>query len=446
MDSEPTYVVYVRLPFPRGDFKDPPPVNWDSYKDEALWKIISGVAKTEIDWTDLAARFEVSVDFLFQQVTYLQERHTSQLRAQLRKATVAARSSAAPSPAPGSESASAMARTFSGQGVSGHPRAPSQLSIRKDTPVSRSAESGASTPSAGPDSSSRPQNPRASSSSTTGIAAGPSRLRAGSKLSSPRVQTARQWLPARPGETPSTPVAVAPTPIHAGEPPGSPGPADSASESSSSDDSSSPAQSRIIRRPRFQQQPHGERDGSMSNFLSYLGEDEAEPAFLPFRTTPSGAPNEMSGKRSGQYTDPSATLKGDPRDFTANAARRLQNVTGGDGSHSKGKGKEQERALNQSGTSDSSNSSAAFASKPSFGDQRLPSGPLSPRRTTELKSRGYSREGSDGTPSMGSSFSDLDDASVTQSALEEALASKMQGGGTIGSTISNVFRSRYLPK
>lgn len=38
------------------------------------------------------------------------------------------------------------------------------------------------------------------------------------------------------------------------------------------------------------------------------------------------------------------------------------------------------------------------------------------------------------------------DASVTQSALEEALASKMQGGNTIGSTISNVFRSRYLPK
>lgn len=78
---------------------------------------------------------------------------------------------------------------------------------------------------------------------------------------------------------------------------------------------------------------------------------------------------------------------------------------------------------------------------------------------------------------MGSSFSDLDgkivlyfsprdlvftlmltgkltlmiaDASVTQSALEEALASRMQDGGTIGSrmstTISNAFKSRYLPK
>lgn len=41
------------------------------------------------------------------------------------------------------------------------------------------------------------------------------------------------------------------------------------------------------------------------------------------------------------------------------------------------------------------------------------------------------------------------DASVTQSAMEEALASNMGDAGTIGSlkgTISNAFRSRYLPK
>ncbi|RBQ70849.1 hypothetical protein VDGD_21498 [Verticillium dahliae] len=48
---------------------------------------------------------------------------------------------------------------------------------------------------------------------------------------------------------------------------------------------------------------------------------------------------------------------------------------------------------------------------------------------------------------MGSSFSDLDDASVTQSALEEALASKMQDGA-IGSrfSISQAFKSRYSTK
>lgn len=177
-------------------------------------------------------------------------------------------------------------------------------------------------------------------------------------------------------------------------------------------------------------------------------EEEAEPAFLPFRAKASGEAGNDGDVASAQYTDPGATLRGDPRDFAANAARRLHNVTGGESSQGKGKGKgkEKERVLQRSGTSDSSASSAAFVSKRPHGDRRQPSDALSPRRTAELKGKGYSREGSDGTPSMGSSFSDLDDASVTQSALEEALASKMQGGGTIGSTISNVFRSRYLPK
>lgn len=323
---------------------------------------------------------------------------------------MAARSSAAPSPVPGSESASAMARTSSGQGVSTYPRAPSQLSIRKDTPVSRTGESGSNTPTIGSDSATRLQNTRASTTAQSGApggATGSFRVRTSSKLSSPRVQTARQWLPSMPRETPSTPVAEASTPVPA-EDPASPGSDDSASEPSSSDDSSGPAQSRIIRRPRFQQQPHSERDSNTPNFLSYLDEDEAEPAFLPFRARSSGASHETSGKGSAQYTDPSATLKGDPRDFTANAARRLQNVTNSDTNKAKDKGKEKERALHQSGASDSSNSSAPFTSKPSPGDRRLPSGPLSPRRTVELKGRGYSREGSDGTPSMGSSFSDLD--------------------------------------
>ncbi|KAF3768758.1 hypothetical protein M406DRAFT_337121 [Cryphonectria parasitica EP155] len=455
MDNEPSYVVYIRLPFPRGDFVDPPPVHWDSSKDEALWKIISGVAKTEIDCTPI--QFEVSVDFLFQQVTYLQERHTSQLRAQLRKATVAARSSAAPSPAPGSEPSTAMARTPSGRGVPVHARAPSQLSIRRDTPVPRADASLPSTPKAGPASSIRLQTVRASSLGTAaqlgggqGGAAGSLRLRAGTQLSSPRIQSGRQWHPSMPGIDPSTPVSDVPTPVPAAGT-SSPGPADSSSEGASSDESSGPEQSRIIRRPpRFQQQQqNANRDAIKSSFLQEVDEEEAEPAFLPFKARSSGAAHEGSGDGSGQYTDPGATLRGDPRDFAANAARRLQNVTSPDSSQGKGKGKEREkeRRLHKSGTSDSSSGSAAFVSKRSPGDRRQPSGPLSPRRTVELKGKGFSREGSEGTPSMGSSFSDLDDASVTQSALEEALASNMQGGNTIGSTISNVFsRSRYLPK
>ena len=47
---------------------------------------------------------------------------------------------------------------------------------------------------------------------------------------------------------------------------------------------------------------------------------------------------------------------------------------------------------------------------------------------------------------MGSSFSDLDNESVTQSALEEALADGMQQGGMASrmSTISQALRSKYL--
>jgi hypothetical protein len=95
---------------------------------------------------------------------------------------------------------------------------------------------------------------------------------------------------------------------------------------------------------------------------------------------------------------------------------------------------------------------------PITGPQRA----LEPRQNSR-RSNTSGREASDGTPSMGSSFSDLDgtspnpedngfllinssDASVTQSALEEALLSNMQHGGMASrmSTISQALRSRYL--
>ncbi len=114
------------------------------------------------------------------------------------------------------------------------------------------------------------------------------------------------------------------------------------------------------------------------------------------------------------------------------------------------------QALLRSQTSDSSASSTAHHPI-SHRDHRAArvvspgnGGGLVSRRTAELagtspQSVGKGRE-SDGTPSMGSSFSDLDDASVTQSALEEALLSNMQHGGMASkmTTFSQAFRSRYL--
>lgn len=264
----------------------------------------------------------------------------------------------------------------------------------------------------------RPQASRNSSSGTTaqvgstGSAAGSLRPRPGAVPPSPRSQN-RQRLPS----LPTVPSSVA---NHAGmestaspaiDPP-SPGPADSSSPTSSA--SSSPAQSRIIRRPPRFQQKQQDQSGVGSAFVDDDDDDEAEPAFLPFRAkAPTSVEAGDSGDGSGQYNDPSATLRGDPRDFASNAARRLQNVTGpGPTGQGKGKGKERERALQKSSNSDSSENSAAFMTKPSSSGRRHPSGPLSPRRTAELKGKGYSREGSDGTPSMGSSFSDLDGRST----------------------------------
>lgn len=121
-------------------------------------------------------------------------------------------------------------------------------------------------------------------------------------------------------------------------------------------------------------------------------------------------------------------------------------------------------------TSESSASSMSsvgpFNQSPGRTGRRAPvSGPqrtLEPRQNSR-RSNTSGREASDGTPSMGSSFSDLDgrfpdpeddelllidppDASVTQSALEEALMSNMQHGGMASrmSTISQALRSRYL--
>lgn len=141
------------------------------------------------------------------------------------------------------------------------------------------------------------------------------------------------------------------------------------------------------------------------------------------------------------HHDPSATLRGDPRHI----ARRMPTHR-----------KQMERQ--QSQTSDSSASSTApVARRPDplyreSSHRQMLAGPLSPRRTVELAgrspiSKGKGREGSDGTPSMGSSFSDLDDASVTQSALEEAMASNMQAGGGMASRMSSLshhIRSKYL--
>lgn len=118
------------------------------------------------------------------------------------------------------------------------------------------------------------------------------------------------------------------------------------------------------------------------------GDDESEPAFQPIQDA--DAP-------SGQ--DMASTLKEERRE----PSRRGHAQSGRD-------------LIHQSQTSDDSSSGSPVAvQKPGKSQESKLPGPLSPRRTAELagrspsgKGKASSHEGSEGTPSMGSSFSDLD--------------------------------------
>lgn len=218
--------------------------------------------------------------------------------------------------------------------------------------------------------------------------------------------------------------------------------------SSSSEESESDDEETSSRAPRFK------RFGKFSIQRSGLRDDEEDeddtPAFLPLAREPELAYRERPGQEL------SATLRLDAERAAAAQRRRPDQRSG-------------PRMSLATESSTSSMSSGGPVSLPG-GDRRISQAPpiLSPQRALESrqnsrKSTASGREASDGTPSMGSSFSDLDgmcpkpedpgfqlidwsDASVTQSALEEALLSNMQHGGMASrmSTISQALRSRYL--
>lgn len=304
-----------------------------------------------------ATRFDVPVDFLSQQVAFLTERHASQVRAQVRKATAAAKGSA-PSPILGSELA-----------TSAHQRTGSALSTRRDVPISRQDVNTSSTPATFPV---RPSISRHASVNRHPTSF-PNRA---------LDQGARKRLSSLPI---TSPTAKSPDPQVAPrrDKTTSPGPAESSSNESS-DDESSPAQSRIIRRPpRFQQQ-------DVAETYQDDGDDESEPAFQSHQ-----GPSDQTGQ------DMASTLKGDERA----AGRQSHKGSMGD-------------VMHQSQTSDDSSTGSPFAVQKSKPREPKGLGPLSPRRTAELAGRSPSgkgkaspREDSEGTPSMGSSFSDLDGSS-----------------------------------
>ncbi|KAG5949162.1 hypothetical protein E4U53_006017 [Claviceps sorghi] len=438
--SQPEYIVYIRVPMPRGDFVDPPPVHWDSTKDEALWKILSDAAQKQIDWSQVydmadihddsklqpptsnlrpptsdrdhiadtgysrrAAQFDVPVDFLSQQVAYLTERHASQVRAQVRKATAAAKGSAVPSPVSGSEPAAS---------APAYPRTGSALSTRRDSPMPRQDANASATPAttlpARPD-----MSRHASLNTSLKDGSGASPRHTSSFPNRALDQGARQRISSLPIKSEVAKPLDPPATSRGGGGTSSPGPAESSSDESS-DDESSPAQSRIIRRPpRFQQQ-----QDTTDKYQDDDGDDESEPAFQPFQ-----APSDQPGQ-----DNMASTLKGDQGAAWRRAPKSSRRPV-----------------THQSQTSDdSSTGSPAVAQQQQSRELLKAPSLLSPRRNAELAGRSPSREDSEGTPSMGSSFSDLDDASITQSALEEALASHMNRPvtGVVCTAVHDSWRSR----
>jgi hypothetical protein len=158
-------------------------------------------------------------------------------------------------------------------------------------------------------------------------------------------------------------------------------------------------------------------------------EDEDSPPFLPFSDARTVTPPPP--------TDPGATVKISPKRPPSQRHTHGPNSTL-KARHTHGPSSTL-KARHIPQTAHSSSSSAQSQPQAQNRPTQQPLSSLSPRQ------RRLAKEGSDGTPSMGSSFSDLDDASVTQSALEEALASNMNRGvASRMSTISQAFRSNVF--
>lgn len=463
------YQVFIKVPFNRGDFVDPPDPNWNSAKDKELWRILSSASKgKDIDWHGLADKFDVTLAFLLQQAAWLYERQLSQVREQLRRVNKPSLSAnASPSPPPDSATTStagtgpqAMKRGPS-IGQSGLGRPSSNLTLRTKT----SGEVGRNSPAASPVQE-RPQRGMLYVTSSANEQSDVVTVAAFSRTTSANTITQLQKSSLSPvvasGSGPKSPIIdqdsvirrpqvpasrqpLSPTSPTSPSPKASPSP----SESSSSDDDDgvpSLAQSRAFqRRPRFSSILAKGKSKVVSgrNLDSVANDNEdssdSDEGFLPFATAPTSQtarPLAKSTATSGKTGSTSRVPVQTRTAATAHAAAQRTPRPSYDGTSPRPA--EPDPASNSGSASPSSaaasvsHSSQGASSHPSLppSDHRLALAALSPRQR-----RSVARDGSDtGTPSMGSSFSDLDDASVSMSAMEEALAQQMRGGNAAGVT------------
>lgn len=452
-EVENHFTVFVKLPFNRGDFIDPPPVAWSAAKERALWDFISrqGQGKgNEIDWNALAAQFEVTQSFLLQQAAWLYERQLSQVRAQLKK--VGTRQSATASPAPGSVTSSVVGAQAMRRAGSGGSRAPSRLSTQHLGSPSLGPE-GSAPPTPGKSRTSLPlRGPptaivqgRGSSGSSRPLSRQPSKEVEPQQYTHSRRGSAQQALSRSPGQIKST-----------------------AQDSDSEDGEEQMTQSKyMIRRTNpsslhrrsvsLRQERGAQAQRADAADADDDDDDDDDGAnFLPFAAD---TPEALSRQNTSSTQDPSATLRGalgeaTPQRPTTHRRSTSERVNSPAKANTPTATVAKLQPMSASTSSVSSNSGAG--APPTTGQPAHPTlsnrsaRTLSPRQQATLASAGLSprRQGSESSPSMGSSFSDLDDANVTQSALEEALMSGMGNTThTVASRVSGLsqaLRSRYF--
>ncbi|KAF1913589.1 hypothetical protein BDU57DRAFT_589235 [Ampelomyces quisqualis] len=400
------FTTVIRLPFARGSFEDPPQAQWDTDKDRQLWKVISKSSKTsDLNWVEIADKFQVPPTFLLQQAAWLYERHLDHVRNQMKKVSGSNIPTTSTSGASTLTATGGVAMLRTGSGGSGASRTTSALSgQRRESPSLRGGEPIVAAP------------PLSRNPSTNTI----TQSRANTQQPPVRTQSTRSVN--RPNLASSKLVehrlsTTAPPPIPSKNSPESPGnPSSTSSSSSSSSDIDHPVhRSQLFKRPpRFKQQPprglltfeEGDGTHGIDDSGSHGGPT------LPFasaarQTTNTNRP-EHQNLQPDRSTDAPPTreksIDQQSRDTTETASSMTTSASESD--------------------APVPNSSAKIPVSPPS-NHRAELGRLGGARQKGPRSR---KEGSEGTPSMGSSFSDIDDAGISQSALEEALLSNMQHG------------------
>ncbi|KZZ91602.1 hypothetical protein AAP_03308 [Ascosphaera apis ARSEF 7405] len=500
--TTPHYTVFIKLPFKRNGFVDPPAVDWTPAKDDALWKVLSRPTGQDIDWKALADHFNVSLPFLLQQAAWLYDRQLSQVRAQIRR--VGTKSSLRPA-----SSGSVAARPNSGGGGTINAR-----NSNENLTISKVRAAAVPSPTTTGGVNPAPLRRNVSSGSSASLLLrnatanrGAVELKSGGGPGTPgsagvvstspqQQQQHQQQATIHPPQPP--PLETRPSFLDAPSDVEEEGSTEFPSESDRNDgngasqrhaasaDATATASSKCrepetgMRKLRHfdmlsQSRPRMRMSYANSqhrkDYISIRDdEEENQPAFLPHSDNYDDSNEEEDEENVPSpivYDDLNATILGSSeqrpgnqeerqqqqqqqRNLTIDTALTTTSVTA-------------EHGLSTASTTTSNSMStipdlSAANSTGSMGlDQRRAAGataatttdmghPANESMSPRSRTRMVVREEMDGVNSTGSSFSDLDDASVTRSALESAFLSTEQQYGGIASRVGNALRSRYLSR